>query len=86
MKRCLRKVLGNAKLSFDELSTIVTEVEAKLNSRPLTYHYSELWEEFLTPSHLLDRRRLTPLSTGFANYSRFDDKDPHSNLSKRFCI
>jgi len=84
VKRCLRKVLGNAKLSFDELSTVVTEVEATLNSRPLTYHYSELGEEVLTPSHLLVGRRLTPLSTGFANYSSFDDKDPHSNLSKRF--
>ena len=84
VKRCLRKVLGNAKLSFDELSTVVTEVEATLNSRPLTYHYSEIGEEVLTPSHLLVGRRLTPLSTGFANYSSFDDKDPHSNLSKRF--
>ena len=84
VERYLRKVLGNAKLSFDELSIVVTEVEATLNSRPLTYHYSELEEEVLTPSQLLVGRRLTLLSTGFANYSSFDDRDQHSNLSKRF--
>ena len=84
VKRCLRKVLGNAKLSIDELSTVLTEVESTLNSRPLTYCYSEFGEEVLTPSHLLFGRRLTPLSTGFANYSNFDDNDPQLNLSKRF--
>ena len=30
-KRCLCKVLGNAKLSVDELSTVLTEVESTLN-------------------------------------------------------
>ena len=84
VKRCLRKVLGNSKLSFDELSTVLTEVECTLNSRPLTYYYSDLEEEVLTPSHLLVGRRLTPLSTGFVNYSTFDDKDQQFNISKRF--
>ena len=31
VKRCLRKVLGNARLSFDELLTVMSEVEATLN-------------------------------------------------------
>ena len=39
VKRCLRKVLGSAKLSFDELSAVLAEVESTLNSRPLTYEY-----------------------------------------------
>ena len=36
VKRCLRKVLGNARLAYDELQTILVEIEATLNSRPIT--------------------------------------------------
>ena len=31
-KRCLRKIIGQAKLSYDELVTALTEVEMVLNS------------------------------------------------------
>ena len=58
VKRCLRKVLGNARLTFDELCTVLVEVEGALNSRPLTYEYNELEEEVLTPSHLIFGRRI----------------------------
>ena len=51
VKRCLRKVLGNARLSFDELLTVMSEVKAALNSRPLTYDYNIPGEEVLTPAH-----------------------------------
>ncbi|KAL9955946.1 hypothetical protein ACROYT_G037352 [Oculina patagonica] len=57
-KRCLRKVLGNAKLNANELLTVLTEVEATMNSRPLAYEYDELGAEMLTPSHLIYGRRL----------------------------
>ena len=67
VKRCLRKVLGNARLSFDELSTVLTEVESTVNSRPLTYLYDDL-EEALTPSHLMFGRRLSPLSENVEFY------------------
>ena len=51
VKLSLKKCLGNARLNFVELSTALVEVEAVLNSRPLTYVYDEM-EEPLTPSHL----------------------------------
>ena len=53
VKCCLQKVLGNAKSTFEELSTVLTEVEGTLNKRLLTADYEELDEAMLTPSHLL---------------------------------
>ena len=60
VKDCLRKTLGDARLSFDELSTVLAEVECTINSRPLTYEYNEI-EEVLTPSHLIYGRRIKSL-------------------------
>ena len=60
-KRCLRKTLRNAKLNYDELHTVLVEVEGTLNSRPLTYVSSDDPEEPLTPSHLMYGRRILSL-------------------------
>ena len=49
-KRCLKKSLKH-KLSYEEMNTIVTEVEVVLNSRPLTYLQTDS-TEVLTPFHL----------------------------------
>lgn len=65
VKRCLRKVIGRAKLSYDELLTIVTEIEMIVNSRPLTYVSSEDLSETITPSHLLIGRRLLSIPDNF---------------------
>ena len=83
VKRCLRKVLKNARLSFDELHTVLTEVENILNSRPLTYLYDEL-ETTLTPSHLIYGYRLSSLSEGIDPI--FDEEDIKDKLTKRFCM
>ncbi|XP_022796387.1 uncharacterized protein LOC111334836 [Stylophora pistillata] len=40
-KRCLRKVLGTARLTFNELFTVLIEVEGTLNFRALTYDYQK---------------------------------------------
>ena len=58
VRRCLKKILKNAKLTYDELLTAVVEVECVLNSRPLTYVSSDDTEEPLTPSHRLTGRRV----------------------------
>ena len=57
--RAKKKTLGNARLSFDELPTLLTEVESTLNSRPLTYEYNEVDEEVLTPSHLREKNKIS---------------------------
>ena len=61
MKQFLRKMVGQARLSYDEMHTAILEVESILNSRPLSYTMSENVEEPLTPSHLLCGRRLLSL-------------------------
>ena len=61
VKNCLKKVVGNATLTMDELSTVIAEVEAVLNSRPFTYIAAEEIEEPLTPAHLLTGRHLIGL-------------------------
>ena len=65
VKRCL-KVVGQAKLSQDELFAVLVEVEATLNSCPISYVSSEDVDEPLTPSHLLVGRRL--LSTALLQW------------------
>ena len=32
VKRCLKKVIGHSKLSYDDLSTLVIEIKGTLNS------------------------------------------------------
>ena len=58
VKRCLKKILKNAKITSEELQTVLVEIEATLNSRPLTFISSGEIEEPLTPYHLLCGRRL----------------------------
>ncbi|RWR99183.1 uncharacterized protein B4U79_02665, partial [Dinothrombium tinctorium] len=63
VKTVLKKCLGKASLSFEEICTLLAEIEAILNSRPLTYMYDEPNEQVLTPSHLLMGSRLNALPT-----------------------
>ena len=65
---------------MDDLQTVVTEIEAVLNDRPLTYVSSDFNdEEPLTPSHLLYGRRITttpyPRQNIEENNMHFDKKD-----------
>ena len=68
MKRCLKKTIGKARLTLDELATVVVQVEAILNSKAITYVSSEDLEEPLTPSHLLTGNHLLFLPDGSAGH------------------
>ena len=65
VKLCLKKSLRNAKLTFEELYTVLVEIEGVLNSRPLTYVFDEM-NEPLTPSQLSIGRRILSTSTDTA--------------------
>ena len=57
-KKCLKKAVGSRRLTYEELNTVLIEIEAVLNSRPLTYIYEDDVEVPLTPSHLFCGQRL----------------------------
>jgi len=84
VKGCLRKVLGNARLSFDELNTVLPEVESTINLRPLTYHYEETGEEVLTPFHLILGHRSSPLSEYVDANRDLNEVANQENASRRF--
>ncbi|GFY29373.1 integrase catalytic domain-containing protein [Trichonephila clavipes] len=74
VKLALRKTVGRATLFRDELETLLIEIEGVLNSRPLTYIFSE-FNEPLTPSHMIFGRRVNSLPPARLNFD--------SNLSNR---
>ena len=80
-KRCLKKALGKARLTYEELLTVLTEVECILNSRPLTYLYPDDLEEPLTPSHLISERRL--LSLPDTTRSEADNSSTRETVTRR---
>ena len=59
-------------LQYDEMHTAIVEIEAIINSRPLSYVSSDDTEEPLTPSHLLVGRIILRLPDNL-NYLELDD-------------
>ena len=66
IKLHLKKVLGEAKLSFEEFATILIQVEACLNSHPITHPITPNPKALdmvgtITPGHFLISRPITAL-------------------------
>ena len=85
VKTCLRKIMGRSYLKFEELQTMICEVEAVINSRPLSYLHTESSEPSpLTPAHFLTGQRITtlpPYPLGLRNSS--SEKTTATQLNKR---
>ena len=58
VKSQLKIQLGNARVTIDELLTILLEIERVLNNRPITYDNLTDLDKCLTPNNLLFGRRL----------------------------
>ena len=88
VKRCLRKTLGRSTLTFDELATILVEIEATLNNRPLTYvcDDTEGLSYALTPADLIYGHRLAKSPDG----RQFEVTSTAKTLTRRckyqFCL
>ena len=54
LKTHLRRIVGNSKLNFEQLTTVLSQIETCLNSWPLGVipHYNNEGIEILTPGHL----------------------------------
>lgn len=61
-KSTLKKTLGRTHATLESLQTIIVEVEALLNDRPITYASSDIDDlNPITPSHLLHGSRIVKL-------------------------
>ena len=58
VKNSLKKILGRARLTYDEIHTFICETENIVNTRSLIYLSEEDFEEPLTPCHLIHGRNL----------------------------
>ena len=80
-KRCLRKVVGRTTLNFEELVTLLIEIESIINCRPLTFVYDdqEGISYALTPAHLIYGRCLATSPSA----SHFEVVSTNKSLTKR---
>ena len=70
-KSVLKKILGCSHATLESLQTIIVEVEAVLNNRPLTHVSADVNDiDLITPSHLLYSRSIISLP-----YQRVEDDE-----------
>lgn len=78
VKHHLKRVIGDSTLTYEELSTILCEVEACLNSRPLRELTNDSKDAVaLTPTHLLSGK---PISL----HPEVMDSDSTSDVTTRW--
>ncbi|CAG2230863.1 unnamed protein product [Mytilus edulis] len=83
-KNAIKKVFGRSlNVTIDMRRTIVNEIERMLNNRPMTYISTDITDlQPLTPSHLLNGRRLDSLPHQMDNLENFHNSN-HSSCNKK---
>lgn len=62
VKYHLRRTIGNSIFTYEEMATVLTQIESVLNSRPLCRLSDNIEDlDALTPNHFLTGQRLVPL-------------------------
>ena len=75
-KTALKKTIGKLYLTHTQLQTIITEVEAVINSRPLVYVDDDLENEIITPNHFLSLNTKNGTTELIRNNEDDDKNDP----------
>lgn len=83
LKSLLRRILGRASLTFEELATVICDCESVINSRPLTY-IDECDSEFvpLTPAMFLQDIKLS----GVPDCDAADHKSLNHRIKYRIAL
>ena len=87
VKLSIKKVLHCALISLPELQTLIKEVQAVVNDRPITFVYHDVNDpEPLTPSKLLYGFDVTALSHPVVDPDELEDENfnEHDQLNKAF--
>ena len=81
VKRPLRKVVGRAYLTYDQLQTLIVEIEGIVNARPITYVHddTESISFSLTPSHLIYGRRIRTMP----NSQHYEILSTYNSLTRK---
>ena len=85
-KSILKRALGKQLCTYDELLTIITEVEGRVNDRPLTYTSSDESDHTaITPAHLLHGHRIDslPVNSGEPDLDEDYQFENPNNICKR---
>ena len=88
MKRALAKIMDSQKLTFEELATALSHVEATLNCRPINT-LDSLPDDgipVLTPAHFLNGRPLLAIPTALPDSAQSRSALKHWNHVKRLRI
>ena len=75
VKTSIKKILGRSLITAEELQTVLCQVEAVINARPLCYVNEDDLEEPLTPNHLMYGRNILNSTNQFLSSSPKSSKD-----------
>ena len=81
IKTPLKKIIGRSSLTYDELNTILIEVEGLITAPPIAYIFdnNESISYPLSPSHLIYGRRITAMPSS----EHYEVVSTYHSLTKR---